>query len=38
LQRREDVEREIHALVSHVKVSLSEELIREHRREAEREP
>ncbi len=37
-QRREDIERELHELVSHVKVSLSEELIRERRSEAAREP
>jgi AbrB family looped-hinge helix DNA binding protein len=37
-QRRADIEREIRELVAHVKVSLSEELIRERRREAAREP
>ncbi len=37
-QRREDIERELHELVAHVKVSMSEELIRERRREAAREP
>lgn len=36
--RRADIEREIRELVAHVKVSLSEELVRERRREAAREP
>ena len=36
--RRDDVERELHELVAHVKVSLSEKLIRERRREAAGEP
>jgi len=37
-RRRDDVEQELWDLVSHVKVSMSEELIRERRREATREP
>lgn len=37
LRRREDIEQEIWDMVAHIKGSLSEELIREHRWEAERE-
>ena len=36
--RRADIEREIRELGAHVKGSLSEELVRERRREAAREP
>lgn len=37
LQRRDDIEREIWEMAAHVKVSMSEELIAERRREAARE-